>query len=142
VQQANNSKPRPIVGWGDDSAKGIDKFASSGTYNSLWRSKNFIIANKFLVKKVNLRFGATLTTNMSLTPKLIIDDSTTITLKTITSSSFSNRQAIYKNPNLNGVSARGETSLMIELNWAGSVELPVILPITIDLEIFDDEEAK
>jgi hypothetical protein len=108
----------------------------------VWRSKNLVIRDKFLVKRLSLRFPVALAVNMSLTPKLIIDDSTTVTLKAVNTTNFSGKEAVYKNTYLNTVTARGDNTLMLELNWAGTVELPVLLPITIELEIFDDEEAR
>jgi len=137
VQQSSSVKPKLVAGWRDDSAKGLDKESSTATYSSVWRSKMFNVGNKFQISKLIIPLGATLATNMSVIPKIYIDDGSTIkTLDTINSTNFSGRKAVYKRPNLSD--AIGENNFFIELNWEGTVELPVLLPIVIELDVNKD----
>lgn len=75
---------------------------------------------------------------MSVTPKILIDDqSTTKTLATINSTNYSGRYAVYKMPELKDY--RGDNNFQLELDFAGTVQLPVTFPISIDIEIHGDE---
>lgn len=140
VQQTSNVAPRLIVGWGDGSAKGLDKLSTSATYASVLRSEMINIGRKFEIEEIRIPLGATVATNMSIVPKILFDDlSSTVTLDTINPTNFSGkRKAIYKNPALK--TARGENNFLLEFTHGGTVQLPILLPIEITVNIFDDEK--
>ena len=140
VQQDSNVAPKLVVGWGDGSAKGLDKTSTSATFGSVFRSGMMRIGKKFEIKQVRIPLGAAVAANMTITPKLFFDDaSSSVTLTAINDTNFTNseRKIIYKNPELK--SARGENNVFLELTWTGTVALPVTLPIEIDITTFDDE---
>lgn len=140
VQQASNITPRAIVAWADGSGYGIDKLSTSATYNSIWRSNNFQIGKTFSIEKIRIPLGATVTTFMNIDVDVFIDDgSTTHGLSAIspTSHGADTRYAVYKSPELDII---GRNNFYIQLRWnSGTGELPVQLPIQIEIEEFDDE---
>jgi len=111
-------------------AYGLDKFVTNSELKSVWRSSVFNIGKSFTVKKIRIPLGATLATNMTITPKLYIDDaSSSKTLNVINSTNYTGRQAtLYPDK-------QGTNNFMLELKWTGTVQLPVILPITVEFEI-------
>lgn len=144
VQQASNITPSAIVGWGDAIGYGIDKRSTTATYKSIWRSKMFTVGRKFVVKEIRIPLGKTVAANMSITPKIYVDDGSTITtLSAINNSNFNNiRKAIYKQPEItdsNGVNTGGLNNFFLELTWSGTSSLPVLLPIEIIVDIYEDE---
>jgi len=142
VQQASNVDPKVIVGWGDGSGYGLDK-SGTGTFNSVWRSELFKINKPFRIERIRIPLGTALATNMEIVPKLIIDDgSATKTLQTINTTNYTAgaRKIIYKPEELLTDDANGENNFMLELNWGSTTQLPVLLPIEIDV-ITNDEEG-
>lgn len=137
VQQSSSVKPQIVVGWGDDANKGCDKLSSTATYNSIWRSKMINVGKQFIVKEIRIPLGATLATNMTLTAKIYADDlSDSQTLTVINSTNFSGRKVIFRNPE---ITLGGHNNLMLELKWAGTVQLPVLFPITLKIETVEEE---
>lgn len=141
VQQSSNIEPKVIVGWGDDSGYGIDK-SGTGTFNNVWRSELFKINAPYYIEKIRIPLGTALADNMEIVPKLIVDDGVeTKTLKTINTTNYEagTRKIIYKPQELLDDDAEGENNFILELNWGGTVELPVLLPIEIDVKLKDDD---
>lgn len=139
VQQSSFVKPQIIAGWGDDSAKGLDKLSTSATYNSIWRSKMINIGKQFTIKEIRIPLGVTLASNMTLTVKIYVDDlSNSQTLTTINSTNFTGRKVLFKNPE---ITLEGHNNLMIEFKWTGTVQLPVLFPITITVELYESEQT-
>ena len=138
--QDSNVKAKLVVGWGNDSAKGIDKISTSGTYNSTIRFPWFNIGKKFRIEKIQIPLAVAVAANMSVTPKIYVDDEVTTAHQTLTEINNTNysgkKNVIYKNPQL---TANGEHNFMLELNFAGSVACPVTFPILIFVDIRDDE---
>jgi len=137
VQQDSNKEPKVVAGWKDDTTQGMDK-EGSGTYNSVFRTDMINVGKKFSINKITIPLGATLAANMEVVPKIYLDDlSSSDTLTTINSTNFSGRKVVYKQNELIG--SKGDSNFLIEFNFGGTVELPVLLPITITLDIFKDE---
>lgn len=139
VQQSSNVIPQLVVGWGDDSASGLDKRSTTATFGSTFYSEMVTVGKKFKVIKLRIPLGATVTTNMSVTPSIVVDDGTTTSaLTAITSSDFNGKRAIiYKAPNMLDVG--GTNNFFIKLAFAGTVLLPVTLPIEVELTVYEDE---
>ena len=134
VEHASNSKLRPIIGWSDDSAKGLDKLSTTyGTW--LWQSKIFRIGKPFQVTKVTIPLMQAVTTNMTITPKIIVDDtSTSYTQTVVNSTNFAaGERSITLYP-----STFGKNNFYLELKGTGTALLTVGLPITIEIEIEDN----
>jgi hypothetical protein len=117
---------------------GLDKLSTSATYGSVWRSNVYSVGKTFAITEIRIPLGATLTSGMTITPKVYFDDSSTVkTMTTINSTNFSGRYAIYKNPEINDYI--GTNNFFIELNFSGTVYCPVLLPINVQLDIYLDE---
>lgn len=137
VQQSSYVTPKLVVGWRDDSAKGLDKYSTTATYNSVWRSKPFNVNKWFLLKKLVIPFAAAVDANTSVTVKVYMDDgSSSTTLLAINNTNYPNkRRVIYSAGDL--VNAVGFNNFFIEINWDGTTEMPVLMPIDIEVELDD-----
>lgn len=132
VQQDSGLQPKIILGWGDDSTKGLDKFSTSATLASVWRSACISVGKSFIINKIRIPLGTTLAANMTITPKVFIDDgSTSKTLNTINSTNYSGRQASLF-PAISGTN-----NFTLELKWTGTTQLPIILPIIVEIDSID-----
>ncbi|MAG45136.1 hypothetical protein CL633_04600 [bacterium] len=138
--QSSNISPRVIAGWGDDSAKGIDKYSAAATQTSVWRSKVINIGQAFQLKRIRVPLSKAVAANMTFTPKVYIDEeSTTVTLTTVNNTNYasSERKIDIKARELK--SAQGKNNFFIEFNFDGTVQLPITFPIIIDVDVFEDE---
>lgn len=135
VQNSSLKSVQPIVGWGDDSAKGIDKVSTTyGT--SVWRSEVFRPGKPFQINKISIPLAQAVAANMTATVKLFLDDdtSTAIHTTTINTTNYGGSQKnIVIKPNI-----RGLHSYFLEIRWTGSALMTVGLPITIEGEVFED----
>lgn len=137
-------RPKLIAGWGNGTTYGIDKLSTSATYASIWRSEMFSIGRKFRISRVRIPLAGAVSANVSITPKLYFDDlSSSITLTEINNTNYPGaRKVVYHSAELNGISAGGnigQDNFLLELNFAGTEELAVGLPIEIDVEEMEDE---
>lgn len=139
VQQASNVTPRLIVGWGDASAKGLDKLSTTATFNSVWRSEVFNINQEFVLKKLIIPLAGAVDATTTVTVKIYMDDgSSSTTLTTIDNTSYpGKRKILYKAVEL--ASALGENNFFIEIKWTGTTQMPVLLPIPVWVDVSDDE---
>lgn len=139
IQQSSNVSPKLVVGWGDDSNKGLDKFSTTATYNSVWRSEMVNINEEFIFKKLSIPLAAAVDTNTTITVKIYIDDaSSSVTLTTINNTNYpSKRKILYKAVDL--ATAAGENNFFIQISWTGTTSMPVLMPIKYDLDIKQDE---
>jgi len=142
VLQADNKRPQMVIAWRDDTTQGIDQLDTAATKGSAYSSffqKKIVIGKTFEILEIRVPLTPTLATNMSLIPTIFVDDATsaTVTLTTINSTNFSGFHITFKNPELNG--ARGENNFLFRLNWQGTVELAVPLPIDFIIDIHEDD---
>lgn len=141
VQQGSITQ-KLIIGSGDDSAKQLDKYSTTGTYDALWRSKIITVGSRFTVDKLRIPLGTALAANQSLVCKIVYDDgSATKTLNTINTTNFTTgtRRIIFNQQDILDGSITPQNNFYIELNWAGTVNLPVIFPLEIIIDTADDE---
>jgi hypothetical protein len=138
VQQSSNVKPKVIIGWNDDTSQGIDKLSATATYASIFRSEMFNIGKSFAINSIRIPFGVALAVGMELIVKIYTDDeSVTTTLTTINSTNFQGRYVVFDNIEMAG--SRGSNNFLIELNFGGTVELPVLLPIEINVSVQEED---
>lgn len=132
VQQG--ASKQPIVGWSDDSAKGIDELSTTyGT--SVWRSEMFRIGKTFQLPYVRIPLAAAVAANMTITVKVYTDDgSASTTIGTINSTNYTegNRYITF-HPTVNG-----KNNFYLELTWSGTALLPVALPIVVEFDTLVD----
>jgi len=139
AQQSSGSRNKVLIAWRDSVGYGIDKYSTTGTHNAVWRSELTKVGGKFNIVSIRIPLGTAVAANMSIIPKVLIDDvSTTVTLSTISDTLSSGaRKVVYYGLELN--ECIGQDNFMLELNWGGTVALPVTAPIIIEYEIWDDE---
>jgi len=131
-QQDSFATPKFAIGWRDDSGYGIDKYSATATLASVFR-KRFQIGRPFKVLRVFIPLGAAVTNNMTITPKIYVDDdSNSVTLPVINNTNYSGIRLVRQAPAI-----RGEINMMFQLEWSGTVPLPVTLPISILIELLD-----
>ena len=143
VLQSSNIIPQMVIGWGDDtsgaSGKGLDKRSTTATYNTVFRSEVFSVGQPFNILKIRIPLTQAVATNMTVTPKIFLDDdvSTGTALTTINTTNFSGKKNIvYAGSQLKGL--QGLHNIMIELSFTGSVECAVTLPISIEVDLQND----
>lgn len=144
--------PQPFVGWSDGSAadstnNGVDNPVpnTSGVYSGatqIWWSQIYRIGKPFRIKSIRLPFAMAMATGMTLTPKIYTDDASsnytgdTYGLPVLNTSSLPNGE---RYANLKNVTVEGYNNFFLALEWSGSVLLTVSLPITIEVEIIEDQ---
>ena len=136
IQHSSFIKPQPIIGWSDGSAKGLDK--ASTTYGtSIFRSEIFRVGVPFQIVSVSIPLKNTLTTNMYVQPRLLLDDkTTTFQIQGISSANFPTAtRRVVQHPTGCG----GNNDFLLELEYSGSVLLTVSLPIIIVIDTLEDE---
>lgn len=129
-----HARPEMVIGWRDASAYGLDKLST--TYQThYWRSKSFNIGKSFTVRRVAIPLAAAVASNVTITPKILLDDESSSTTGTvINSTNYPNSERkVIQYPAVNG-----RNNFILELKSSGTVLCPVNLPIEIDLDIKDD----
>ena len=128
---------RLVIGSGDGSGYQIDRYSTTATYDSIWCSQIYTIGSKFTIEKIRIPLGAALVSGMSLVVKIVVDDGiTTTTLTTINSTNYSGRKVIF---NQQEIATIGENNFYLQFEWSGTTKLPVLLPIEIVVDIYEDE---
>lgn len=136
VQQSSFSYPKYVVGWRDASNYGLDK--QSTTYGTcVWRSQMFNSGHKFTIKNIRIPLAGAIAANMTITPKVFLDDyssSSTTGLTVINSTNYTNseRHIVYT-PDISG-----DHNFLLEIRWSGTALLPIEFPILIECEIYND----
>lgn len=139
VQQSSNIIPQVLVGWGDASAKGIDKRSTTATYNDVFRSEVFSVGQPFSLLKIRLPLAQAIAAGMTVTVKVFLDDDVSVgtALRTINNTNYSgNKNIVFKGSELSGL--QGQHNIMLELTFTGTVECVVNLPIVIEIDLTED----
>lgn len=136
VQQASLSSPKLVVGWRDASTYGLDKAGTTyGT--SVFHSQLYNIGRKFVIKSIRFNLPVAVAANMTITPKIFLDDfssSSTAGLTVINSTNYANSErSIQMYPNITG-----NHNFVLELTWSGTALIPVLLPIFITFDVLGD----
>lgn len=146
VQQANSAFPKFVIGATKGTASAancaLDKQGTTyDTNGHYWRSEVFNINKTFGVKNIVLRFGQAIAANMTLTPTLYFDDGTVSQAGTVINSTNyagSNKFVVLTSDNFSGT-VEGKNNFYLELKWTGTALLSVLLPITIDIEVDENQ---
>lgn len=130
-----------VIGWRTDTpaAYGLDSIGGSAAFSAVWRSDVFNIGQNFHIDRIKLPLNLAVAANMSIVPKLVFDDyASTVTLKTINNTNFPNGELLI-DPLITGSDkTTGKNNFFLELGFAGTVELDIVLPIIIDLTTLND----
>lgn len=133
VQQSSFASPGVIVGYKASTTAAIAKKGT--TYGvSIFHSPVIQIGKKFVIRRIRLNFTKAIAANMTVVPKIFLDDftsSSTTGLRTINSTNYSkSEQYVEFEPNINGT-----RNFVLELRYSGSVLFPITLPIEMDVEV-------
>lgn len=135
LEQASSSKQRPIIGWSDGSAKGLDKIST--TYaTSVFRSEVFRLGKPWIIHRIRIPLAQAVGENMTLTVKCYVDElSSNTTIATINNTNYVNSE---RNILIKPIGLHGNHNFILELRWTGTALLTVALPIIIKGETNDD----
>lgn len=133
----------PIIGWKGDGQVGIDKQGTEyGNANQVWWSQMYRIGQPFEIRRIRIPLPKTLTTNMTIIPKVYFDNGlSSQTLTTINSTNFPNsaETGFGRVVNLKMESAvRGQNNFWLELKFTGSALATVALPIFVEYDVIPD----
>lgn len=130
-------KAKPIMGWRTDtpSAFGLDKPSTSATFGSTFYTEMVNVGQPFQVTKLRLPLATGVATNMSVVPTIYVDEASSSTaLDTINPTNFPNSE---RNAVIN-CNVLGNHNFYIGLAFAGTVSLPILLPIEVTVKLLDD----
>ena len=138
VQQSSNVTPKVLPAWTDGSGSGIDQYSTTATLGSVIRFM-INVGMKFTITNIKIPLAGAVDSNTTITPKLWFDDlSSSKTLTAINNTNFSGkRKIVYKGVDLQDSEAYNNA--ILELSWTGTNPIPVAFPITITLDIKEDE---
>jgi len=141
VQQDSNVTPKMIIASRDGTGSQIDKYSTTATLASNLRWM-FNIGSAGEVRRIRMPLAGAVAANTTITPTLYFDDlSSSVALTTINNTNYpSKRKIIYKGTELKN--AVFSNNFVLEIATTGTNPLPVGLPITIDVDIFDDEPTR
>ena len=136
VQQASSSYPKLVVGWRSASAYGLDN--QSTTYGtSVFRTQMFAVGKKGIVRRIRLSLAAAVAANMTITPKLFLDDfssSSTTGVAVINNTNYAaSERYVQWYPDVSF-----DHNFCLELVWSGTALAPVLLPLEVEIESFGD----
>lgn len=138
--QATSRTKYPVIGWRTDTSAtyGLEKRSGSATLGSVVRW-HFVLGKKFQIKRLEVPLADDVDANTGIAPKIYLDNaSSSMTPTAINNTNFSGkRKIIYKAPEL--VGANGTNDFTLEFTWSGTNPMPILLPIVIEGETFDDE---
>lgn len=139
AEQSQIDKSKLVIGWRDGSNIGLDKIST--TYgNCTWHSPMVNVGSNFTIRRVRMALPVAVAANMTITPKFFLDDSSDSSdqgMQVISNSNpSSGKRFIEYRPDING-----NHNFYLELKWSGTALLPVLLPITIDVEVNEQPET-
>lgn len=143
VEQGSFAIPRVVMGYRNASTTALAK--RSTTYGTwVWRSPLITVGAQFSIKQMRLQLGAPVASGVTITPTFFLDDfSSSVVganpsvngLKIINSTTYPNSDRFVY---LSGLDIRGKGNFVLELRGSGTVLCPVMLPITIVLDVMND----
>ena len=132
-----------VLGWSDGSVHGMDTQTGNYTANrslapQFWLSQYYRIGQPFKVTKLRIPVDRAISTNHSFTIKVIVDDSTTYTLTSASSTNDNGKFNVVRRSDSSGNPILGQNNFYLQLGWTGSSLIGVTFPITIEYELIDD----
>jgi hypothetical protein len=146
VSQQTSVEPNPqiVIGASSSSTKELYNRTTggSGTIGSAWETPMVVVGRKFRLDKVRIPLGAAVTSGTVIEVSAIYDNgASTVVIGTISNSICpSARSVTLKVPMIGGTHALND--FRIKFNYSGvnaTVVTPIMFPIEVVLESFDDE---
>lgn len=125
--QQDGNLTQPIVGWDDDTDKGLDKLSTTyGDYNVL-QSERQRVGGKFQIKEIKIPLAQAVGANMTVVVKIIDSTGSATTVGTINNTNFPNSERVVK------MYPKGifYNDFTVQFEWSGSSLLTLALPIRI-----------
>lgn len=121
-----------VIGWGDSTGYGLDKWASNATLVDVRFRKRWHIGEEFAVMEIAMPLDSSVSANTSLTTTVYTDNlSDSQALTEINNTNFSGKRVIvYKRPEL---TIRGKDDLILDLAWLSTNPIGVKLPIEVTI---------
>jgi len=139
IQQSSNITPKVVMASTDGTGNQIDQYSTSATLASKIRFM-LNIGTQFDIRKIKIPLAGAVDANTTIIPTLYFDDrSTSKALTTINNTNFpSKRKIVYSGTELKDTLAFN--NVILELAWTGTNPLPVAFPITMTLDIKEEEQ--
>lgn len=120
-------------------ACGLDKLSTSATYQAVWTSKVINIGKEFILNQISIPLAKAIDATTSIEVRIFVDGLTSyLSLPVINSTNFGNRKrVIYKQSDL--ADCIGENNFYIRLVWSGTTEMPILMPIDVDVDVRQDD---
>lgn len=138
VQQNSNITPKVVPAWTDGTGSGIDQYSTSATLASYIR---FMInlGQKFDIRSILVPLAGAVDANTTITPKIWLDDlSSSVTLPVINNTNNpAKRKVKFEGTDLKNTTAYN--NVILEFAWTGTNPLPIGLPITLTIDVKEDE---
>lgn len=108
--------------------------------NHLWRSPVYSIGRRFRVCRISLRLGADLIDGMAVTPRLYFDngDRSQNGMEIILNNYPGGVRNVVLSEDSFENNTEGFNNFFLELQWTSAVFLPIILPINVEVEVYDN----
>lgn len=137
--QDNNLTPQLVLGWSGSAVFGLDSQTAGNSLSSQIKFF-FNVGQPFNIKRIRapLLYGQTVTTNVNIPVTVIIDGVTTTSLTTINFANYPNASFAAIAPP-DGI--RGANSFILQFGFTGSDSVGLALPITIDIDTYDEYTA-
>jgi len=138
VQQNSNITPKVVAAWTTGVNYGADQYSTTATLAANIRFM-VVVGQKFSITKIIIPFAGAVNSTTTITPTVYFDDlSSNSAPAVINNTNYpSKRKVIYKGIELKDYI--GLQNFTIELVWTNTNPLPVAFPITIVLDIKEDE---
>jgi len=138
TQSGSYVNPQILVAAMSSGATAIYNKSAAGTLQSYLNLPILYIGRKFCVKRIRFPLGSSVISGTIITPYLYYDDGAAITvLPAINNTNYSGKyKVIYRKDTEAEI---GLNTLMVQLQWTGTAPTPVMFPIEIDIDVFDDE---
>lgn len=144
VSRVNQNAPLPQFVLGGRNSSTYKLFKKTTTHSfSLYRSPVYQVGKEFDVMEIRFSVMPTLTTNMTITPVLYFDNErshiigTTINSTNFSSSAPGAGRLITLTPKEFSDTIHGYSNFFLELRYTGSALAVVLLPITIEIDVYD-----
>lgn len=140
VKYVREDSLQPVIGWRNSNAFdnfGISKPSTTVSFGGsvIWISEMFNIGQPFEVVKIRFPLSREVVSNISVTPKIYVDDiSSSVDLDDINSTNFPNSE-------LNAVfncNVKGKHNFCLQLRFTNTESLSILLPIEITINTLAD----
>lgn len=131
----NMVRPTPVFAYADAASSGICSFKTTSTQSSYFLHR-WEIGQPFSVRSVRFSLDQAVSSGVSVTPTLLVDNNTTSTILSTTNNTTQSGKTViaYKRPE---VAVVGQENLTLQFSWTGTVAASIIFPVEVEIDVFD-----